>query len=294
MQFKLIQNGDGLRKHDVDTLIDMVNQLDESNENYIVLEPKNPIRNSLYIQVVYKDSSYHAEIRFISGTNDNFRHYSKIYGEAQELLVMLSDYYLKEKVPNIQDWSDDTSLFKEVVDADMTKLYKFADDQIYYFEVWLDEIESIDYLTVHEGIVGEIGETEEFSSENQKLPMRVLMSNFLNERRELGYIESPSLIELIVQYQPDNNVVLAEQVEEIESLFNNCLGWTGNGHCEGADVNPNIIYFICYVIDTDIAIQTLLALLKDHNLLRGVCIACEDANSEGYSQLYPESGKFIL
>lgn len=298
MQFKLIENGDSVRKHDKEILKQAILSLKEDEDCYIILEPKSPIDNSIYLQISIEAGQYKVETRLVFGSDKDFKHLSKRYSNNEEVIHLFDDYYTDCKLPDLRSWSDDTSTFKEEEERDMVKLYKNAEGQIHYFEMWIDEE---DILTSHEGILGEIGETESFSkptSDEDHLPPRIAMAKAIKTYQERGYSEDINLTELIIQYPVEKNTkpsAIDKQIEDIEACLNNCLGWTGNGHCDGGDYAFDIATFFCYVVDKDIATETIIEALEEDGLMfAGVKIAYADEKTEEYLLIYPNEGTFNM
>lgn len=294
LQFKLIKDGSSVRKHDSEILKATIQGLTEDEDSYIILEPKNPIENSIYIQAIKQNNEYYAEIRFVFGTDDNFKHYSRTYTTQNEIISLFSQYYSEGKVPNINEWNDDSALNSEEVDLKMIKLYKESNNTIHYFEIWINEDKT---LTIHQGKLGEVGETENLDTKNKDLPTDVLLAKHISDKKEIGYKELNDLTEFIVQYsyvEDCNQAELIEKRDYIESLFNNCLGWTGNGHCDGGDIGSGTMNIFCYVVDKNIAIHTILEVLEEEDLLDNLKIAYADENTEEYIGLYPPLTEFSL
>ncbi len=294
IQFKLIKDGSSVRKHDADILKSTIQSLNEDEDSYIILEPKNPIENSIYIQAIKQNNEYYAEIRFVFGTDDNFKHYSRTYATQEEIINLFSQYYTKGKVPNINEWNDDSALNTEETDLKMVKLYKKSDSATYYFEIWVNEDKT---LTIHKGKLGEVGETENLDTKNNDLSTDVLLAKYISEQKEAGYDEVNDLTEFIVQYSYEKDPDEAELIEKrdyVESLFNNCLGWTGNGHCDGGDIGSATMNIFCYVVDKNIAIHTILEVLEEEDLLDNLKIAYADEITEEYIGLYPPQTDFML
>lgn len=292
IQFKLIKDGSSVRKHDLSILKTTISELTEEEDSYIILEPKNAIENSIYIQAIKQNDEYYAEIRFVFGSDDNFKHYSRTYSTQEEICDLFSQYYSNGKVPNIKEWNDDSALNSEEVDLKMLKLYKQTKDATHYFEIWINDDKT---LTIHKGKLGEVGETENI--ETKDLPADVLLNKYVSEQKEVEYQELEDLTELIVQYSYEEGVNETELIETrdyIESLFNNCLGWTGNGHCDGGDIGSGTMNIFCYVVDKNIAIHTILEVLEEENLLDNLKIAYADEKTEEYIGLYPPLTDFTL
>ena len=294
IQFKLIKDGSSVRKHDPDILKTTIQSLTEDEDSYIILEPKNPIENSIYIQAIKQNNEYYAEIRFVFGSDDNFKHYSRTYTTQEEIINLFSQYYTKGKVPNINEWNDDSALNAEETDLKMVKLYKKSDSATYYFETWVNEDKT---LTTHQGKLGEVGETENLDTKNNDLSTDVLLAKYISKQKEAGYEEVNDLTEFIVQYSYEKDPDKAELIEKrdyLESLFNNCLGWTGNGHCDGGDIGSTTMNIFCYVVDKNIAIHTILEVLEEEDLLDNLKIAYADEITEEYIGLYPPLTDFML
>ncbi len=293
MQFKLIENGDSIRKHDKDILTQVISNLKDDKDSYIILESKQPINNSIYLQVTKELETYKIETRLIFSSDEDFKHYSYLTTSQEEVINIFASYYTDCKLPDIRSWTDETSAFKEEEERDMVKLYKESDGTIYYFEMWIDEEE---ILTTHKGILGEIGETSNINNKN--LPPQIEMAKAIEKYLEQGYSEDITLTELIIQYPIEKRAKPTDvtgQIEDVEACLNNCLGWTGNGHCDGGDYAYDIATFFCYVVDKDIAATTIVDALEQDNLLfAGLKIAYADEKTEEYQLIYPNSGTFDL
>jgi hypothetical protein len=55
--------------------------------------------------------------------------------------------------------------------------------------------------------------------------------------------------------------------------MNECLGWSGLGHCDGGDMGSGQMNVFCYVVDAAIAERVIVNDLKEHALLDGAVIA---------------------
>ena len=85
-----------------------------------------------------------------------------------------------------------------------------------------------------------------------------------------------------------------EKRHQVEDLMNECLGWTGNGFCDGGDIGSGTTNIVNYVVDVKKATQTILEELKNNNLLEGVKLAYLNPEVEEYVALYPEGADFDL
>lgn len=295
IQFKLIKDGSSVRKHDLDILKATIQSLTEDEDSYVILEPKTPIENSIYIQAIKQNDGYLAEIRFVFDSDDNFKHYSRTFNNEEDLFKVFSQYYSANNIPDLKKWEDETNTFEEETQEEMVKLYKEEKGVLHYFEVWLNDDEIS--LTTHYGILGETGETEEvFYDEEGDLPVKVAMAKLVSTQRKAGYAEKV-LTELILQYYYNENedmTALLHKRHKIEELLNDCLGWTGNGHCDGGDIGSGTMNIFCYIVDKNIAVHTILEVLEEEHLVDGLKIAYADEDTEEYIGLYPPLTDFLL
>lgn len=166
------------------------------------------------------------------------------------------------------------------------------DHEIVYWEVWEDD----KTLQVHYGVVGETGETEEVKLrifEKAEKVMKKLAEEKLNEGYE--HLDEEELIELVVQY-PYEESQMKEALDgrhNVEDLMNECLGWTGNGFCDGGDIGSGTTNVVNYVIDAKKALKTITIELSNNNLLEKAKIAYLGKDEE-YVCLYPEGADFDL
>ncbi len=172
-------------------------------------------------------------------------------------------------------------------------MMKQVDDDVLYWEVWQDG----KTLIIHYGHVGDTGETEE-----KKLSLfqkgEKLMDELAEEKANEGYeyLDEDELSELVVQYSYEENQMEAtlEKRHHVEDLLNECLGWTGNGSCDGGDIGSGTANIFNYVVDVEKATRTILEELENNNLLEGVKIAYLNPEDEEYIALYPEGADFSL
>lgn len=174
----------------------------------------------------------------------------------------------------------------------MIKMIKHANDETLYWEVWEDKRK----LIIHYGIVGDLGETKEqktFPFQNAEK----LMNKLAKEKAAEGYdyLDDDELFELIIQYSYDDEdqfLTMLEKRHLVEDLMNECLGWTGNGFCDGGDIGSGTANIFNYVIDVEKATQTIIQELKKNNLLDEVKIAYYSPEEEDYIVLYPKGVDF--
>lgn len=174
----------------------------------------------------------------------------------------------------------------------MIKLVKEVENELMYWEVWKDG----KTLTVHYGVVGDTGETEEVKLklfEKTAKVMEKLAEEKLNEGYEI--LDEEELIEFVVQYLYEDSQ-MEEALEKrhiIEDLMNECLGWTGNGSCDGGDIGSGSANVFNYVIDVENALKTTIQELSNNNLIDNVKIAFLNEDEE-YVSLYPEGADFDI
>lgn len=173
----------------------------------------------------------------------------------------------------------------------MIKMIKHFDDKVYYWEVW----QNGKYVVVHFGMAGDKGETEK-----KKLSLfqnaEKLMNELAEEKEKEGYsyLDEDKLIELVVQYNYEESEMekALNLRHSVEDLMNECLGWTGNGSCDGGDIGSGTANIFNYVLDVKRATKTIIEELTNNNLLEGVKIAYLNPKDEDYLTLYPEGAKF--
>ena len=90
------------------TIIDLIQNLSKNELEFIVLEPKTPIKNSLYIQIIY---GFTIELRLVL-SNDEIRHYSYETENMNEVITIFLNYFEKEEIPNLDIWKDTSDSFR--------------------------------------------------------------------------------------------------------------------------------------------------------------------------------------
>ena len=124
----------------------------------------------------------------------------------------------------------------------MIKLYKATADALLYWETWEHE----GTHTIHWGKVGETGQTKELRSGLLRNVEKSVQKE-VRERLSEGYAEREELEVLLIQYRLDSwgSVADLELRHKIEDLMNECLGWTGLGHCDGGDIGSGTVNICC-------------------------------------------------
>lgn len=119
----------------------------------------------------------------------------------------------------------------------MIKMIKQTDEDTFYWEIW--EEEENQELLEHFGIVGDQGESRRFALPTGE-DAEVWMEEIAEEKESEGYeyLDEEELHELVVQYSYEEDQIeeALERRHAVEELMNECLGWTGNGHCDGGDI----------------------------------------------------------
>lgn len=175
----------------------------------------------------------------------------------------------------------------------MIKMVKQSDAEVSYWEVWQDG----KMLIIHYGAIGNTGETEEKKLSLSQKAEKV-MNELAEEKADQGYdyLDEDELFELVIQYsyEEDQMKETLKKRHQVEDLMNECLGWTGNGSCDGGDIGSGTANILNYVIDVEKATKTIIEELKDNNLLEGVKIAYLNPEDEEYIALYPEGDSLDL
>ncbi|MBO9129867.1 hypothetical protein [Bacillus sp. 165] len=150
-----------------------------------------------------------------------------------------------------------------------------------YWEVWNDE----GILTVHYGKIGDIGKAEELEADNAEETMQKLAEEKLQEG--YTYVEEDSLTEFVIQYQYEGDEQEAlDSRYYIEEIMNECLGWTGNGFCGGGDMSEGLMNIYCFVLNVNIATETIIEELEHQNALQGAVLAYCSSDDE-FQVVYP-------
>jgi len=178
----------------------------------------------------------------------------------------------------------------------LLKLYKNEDDVTLYWEAWEDE----DEITLHFGQLGSPGQTVTLPL-NEFEPPETAIKREAKKARDAGFreLKPDELYELIVQF-PVTGSAGADDVENaqrVEEVLNECLGWTGNGQCEGHDIGHDVsgttMNIYCHVVDPQAAAEAIVDELTCSQLLGDAIIAYQERD-ESFKVLWPEdySGVF--
>ena len=175
----------------------------------------------------------------------------------------------------------------------MLKLYRTTESGTEYWEAWNSAME----ITIHWGKLGDQGQ-------NRKLPIEpgVPPSDTIKREakpfRAAGFkpIKQSDLLCVVIQYKVDGHGTTddLDKRVRIEDLMNECLGWTGLGHCDGGDLGSGEMNVFCFVVDSGIAQRVIVDELKSQALIEGAVIA--ERFEDDYKVLWPHEfqGKFSI
>lgn len=156
----------------------------------------------------------------------------------------------------------------------MIKMVKEVNGILEYWEIWFNDASK--EFFIHYGKVGDTGhhytKKKRFGQNTEKY-----MSKIAEEQIEKGfaYLDEESLIQVVIQFKTNGEEEVHEDLDlryKVEGLMNECLGWTGNGYCDGGDYGSGTMNVFCHVVDLTKAVITIVDELKKNNLLNGALI----------------------
>jgi hypothetical protein len=168
----------------------------------------------------------------------------------------------------------------------MIKLYKRISGRVMYWEAW----DADDHVVLHRGEIGDTGESCEIPIEPGQTAEQIIQGASQEPLAD-GYAEIAieDHTQIIVQFKTQDewgdNADL-EKRHEVDDLLNECLGWTGNGHCDGGDIGSGTINSYSYVVDPHVAKDTIVQALEENHLAEGAVIAIQ--TEDDYEVLWPE------
>lgn len=155
----------------------------------------------------------------------------------------------------------------------MLKLYKKTKDKFHYWEIWIDG----DELVTHWGEVGTSGTDKALAvkegEDAEKILEREKQAKIADGYSDIAQNEILSITYKGEDFEIEENLDIRYDVEH---LLNECLGWTGNGRCVGADIGSRSFTIKCDVIDSKVAKKTAEDALREANLLEGAHIETRD------------------
>ena len=175
----------------------------------------------------------------------------------------------------------------------MVKLYRTSGGATEYWEAWI----TANDVTIHWGKLGEEGETRELPHEAGLHPSEIIKRE-AKPLRAAGFkpIKPKELYSVVIQYKVEGRGTRKDHDRRIkvEELMNECLGWSGLGHCDGGDMGSGQMNVFCYVVDSAIAERVIVGDLKKNGLLDGAIIA--ERKEEETKVLWPRdfSGTFTV
>jgi hypothetical protein len=124
--------------------------------------------------------------------------------------------------------------------------------------------------------VGEEGETRELPHEAGLHPSEIIKRE-AKPLRAAGFKprKTKELHSVVIQYKVAGRGTVNDHDRRVrvEERMNECLGWSGLGHCDGGDMGSGTMNVFCYVVDAAIAEKVIVKDLKEHALLDGAVIA---------------------
>lgn len=154
----------------------------------------------------------------------------------------------------------------------MRKLYKTINGRVKYWEAWQRDRD----VVVHTGWLGHGGKHEthamELGEADHAAIARVVVPILAEGYEPIARDE----LHLLVVQKSLRTWGSADDVElrtRIETIANDCLGWTGNGYADGGDLGSGTLNIFCFVVEPVLAVKTLTAQLRKAKLLGDVTIA---------------------
>ncbi len=164
----------------------------------------------------------------------------------------------------------------------MLKLYLKSGASTLYWETW----ESDGVITVHAGTLGQVGEISRIPQSSDAA--RAVKTQAARLRAQ-GYAEvaREALFTLSIWYRLAGwgSSEDLDKRHHVEELMDECLGWTGLGHCDGGDIGSGDMNVCCLVVDPLVALDPILECLQQHDCLEGATIAIEA--EDGLQVLWP-------
>jgi predicted DNA-binding WGR domain protein len=177
----------------------------------------------------------------------------------------------------------------------MIKLYKCVDGGRLYWEAWDAGDRSV---TVHWGSVGDVGRTKRVHIPvNQSADDVILRESQSPRSSGYGEIDMDEQSQMVVQLRTGDawgDSSDLEKCHRVEGILNECLGWTGNGNCDGSDIGSGTINSYSSVVDPYLAKAAIVQALRENRLLDGAVIAVQ--REDEYEVLWPNDfrGEFAI
>lgn len=161
----------------------------------------------------------------------------------------------------------------------MIRLLKKEEKEWRYWEGWYEEKEQL--YVAHFGKVGETGDHYAVLAEHVEGGTHQVLQAWADERKETGYVDvkSADLRLLTIQF-PHLQESDTESRYAIEYMLDECLGRTGNGHCDGGDDSRQGLALICRVVQMDKAVAEVVQALRERSLLEEVCLYADEEDGQ--------------
>jgi len=164
----------------------------------------------------------------------------------------------------------------------MKKLYKRSGDKIHYAEAWVNDGQCVH----HWGVVGDPGQSNTIAIDGEANHEEIV-ERTLRQASADGYAELPDNDQflLVITYETIDEWGSGEDLEKrhlVEKILNETLGWTGNGFCDGGDIGSGEMSIFSYVVDIDLAIESIFVELGEIGLLDGATVQTRRQNEEEY------------
>ena len=171
----------------------------------------------------------------------------------------------------------------------MKKLYQTIEGTIHYKEAWVADGKT----TLHWGKVGDHGESESVSipiGESETEAVERVLSEAVAE----GYRGIPldKHYQLVVQKQIDGQFgdeISLKWRHDTEEFINEDLGWAGCGFCDGGDIGAGKMNVFCYVVDPQIACETILIDLDEPDERYAESVIAYRDHADEYHVLWPRN-----
>lgn len=144
------------------------------------------------------------------------------------------------------------------------KLYKPDSERRLYWQAW----DCDGRVAFHTGEVGRRGTTEWVTPSANQTPEETIRARAEAAGREgFAPVGLEAMEQIILScptesdWTPDEILGVARYLEE---LCNECLGWTGLGHCDGRSYGPRSVGVCSLVVDQALGIQAIIAELQRH------------------------------
>lgn len=171
----------------------------------------------------------------------------------------------------------------------MLNLYRTTNGLTEYWEAWEDTRTKV---VVHWGALGEKGNTRKVSH-HASLSSSAVIEKEAEPIKAAGFkpVNIEEHTQIVIQYKVEGRGSSKDHDRrvKVEDRMNDCLGWTGLGHCDGGDLGSGTMNVFCEVVNRAIAEPIIIADLREYGFLEGAVLARRDrAGNEEYSVFWPD------